>query len=153
MNPVTQDFGPCPCLGRYLGPGDVVVEGCGIEGTKLTRYGHLVGCTCHSCLGRRNRRAGKKGEYNRHRRLGGTGNTPRDELMHSYSINVTTEYKHGAQVPAKFVSFIRSEWTRHALNQAKKKLPVGADAYPSLYLEPEGGGAWLVVDVSGKEMR
>jgi hypothetical protein len=132
----------CPC-------------GCGSVGLKLQlrHDGHLVGCVCRACIGRRNRKAGKASERRRHKRLGGVGWTPNDELMHSYSINVTTSDKTGRQVPKQFVSFIESEWLRKALLTAEKKIPVGSDAMPSVWLEPPRGGSWLLVKVPAKGLR
>lgn len=85
--------------------------------------------------------------------LGGEGFTPRDDLHHSYSINVTTEDKNGAQIPRKFVEFLHSETARHWFAQAEKKLPVGSDAFPSLYLEITEGETYLVVKLNGKALR
>jgi hypothetical protein len=142
MNPVIQSLGPCPC------------ESCPTVGTKIAaKSGHLVGCKCRSCVGRRNKRKGQAAEHRRHLLLGGEGQTIRDELFHAYSINVSTEDKAGEQIPAKFIAFISSEWVRHALAQANKKAPVGSDAYPAIYMHPHGGGDWLLVDCSGKGLR
>ncbi len=139
-------FPACPC-------------GCGATGLKLQvrlakdgRH-HVVGCKCRSCIGRRNRQAGQASERRRHKRLGGQGGTPNDELAYCYSINVSTQDKHGGQIPASFVAFITSEWARHALRQAEKKLPVGSDAMPALYLEPTRLGSWLVVKVPARGLR
>lgn len=129
-----QPYDPCPC-------------DCGQVGWKLKRNGHVVGCSCRSCIGKRNRAKGQRTEANRHRNLGGQGWTVRDEFPHTYPITVTTEDKTGNQIPASFTKFLGLEWTRHALRQAEKKMPVGNDAFPALYLEPPGGGAWLLVKV------
>ena len=59
--------------------------------------------------------------------------TPRDDLMHLYSVNVATEDKTGDQIPAHFVSFAASETARHWFGQAEKKIPIGSDALPALY--------------------
>lgn len=139
--PPWPDWPECPCL----------ITGC--EGLKLTRVGHVVGCVCASCRGARNQRKGKRGESNRHKRLGGAGWTPHDELAWCYSLNISTQDKKGDQVPAKFVSFVHSETARKWFRQAALKMPVGADALPALYLEPSGGGAYIVVDVSGRKLR
>ena len=132
----------CPC-------------GCGVEGLKLQERHdkHLVGCTCRPCIGRRNRRSGQKTEAKRHRRLGGQGQTPRDELAYSYSLNVTTEDKHGAQIPASFLKFIDLEWTRHALRQAEKKVPTGSDALPILVLDCGRKGMWMVGPLPERGLR
>lgn len=152
MNAVTQEMGPCPCRIEGSIWGTVQMR-CTVQGTKLTRYGHLVGCTCPSCIGRRNRRSGQKTEAKRHRRLGGQGQTPRDELAFSYSINITTEDKHGAQIPRNFLSFIDLEWTRHALRQAEKKVPVGSDALSILVLDCGRKGMWMVGPLPERGLR
>jgi hypothetical protein len=108
---------------------------------------------CNGCIGLRNRRKGQKTEAKRHRRLGGQGQTPRDELAYAYSINVITEDKTGAQIPSSFTRFIGLEWTRHALRQAERKLPVGMDALPSLFIDCGRAGTWLVVPVPSKGLR
>lgn len=125
----------CPC-------------GCEVTGLKLAaKTGHLARvCECVSCRNRRNQKRGKRGEYNRHRRLrGGAKFTPNDELGYVYSIEFCTQDKAGAQIPASFQKFVGLEWTRHALKQAMMTIPEGVVAYPALYLEPPGGGWWLVV--------
>ena len=138
MIPAIQTLGPCPC------------ESCDIVGTKIAaKSGHLVGCRCASCRNRNNRARGQRGEARRHRRLGGQGTTPRDDLMHLYSINVATEDKVGAQVPAKFVSFVHSETARHWWAQASKKIPVGSGALATLYLEVSPSEWYLVVRGEG----
>ena len=152
MNAVTQPMGPCPCRAGVEAYFEFPTR-CTVNGTKLTRYGHLVGCGCYECQGRRNRRKGQATEAKRHRRLGGQGQTPRDELAFSYSLNVTTEDKGGAQIPASFTKFIGLEWTRHALRQAEKKLPVGSDAMPSLFLDCGRDGTWLIVRVPKGSLR
>ena len=141
MNAATQDPGPCPCLTCYQ------------MGTKLTKYGHLVGCTCRSCLGRRNKRKGYKAEARGHKRLGGLGGTVRDDLFHAYSLNHSVEVKTGAQIPKTFLTFITGAWIHDALRQATKKLPVGSDALPTVLIEISPSKAYLVTDVSGRELR
>jgi hypothetical protein len=151
MNAVTQDFGDCPCLDKPNWP----LTHCNAVGTKLTKYGHLVGCSCPPCRGRRNKRSGQRTEAKRHRRLGGNDGTPTppDELAYSYSINVTTQDKHGQQIPANFIRFIDLEWTRHALRQAEKKLPVGSDSLPALILDCGRKGMWMVMPVPERGLR
>lgn len=127
----------CPC-------------GCGVEGLKLQLHHdrHVVGCGCASCRGRRSRRKGKAAERRRHLRLGGVGATPADDLAHVYQLAVTTEDKAGAQIPASFRSFVASEWYRHAIAQARKKLPLGSPVLPAVYLETTRSRWWLVVEGS-----
>lgn len=55
------------------------------------------------------------------------------------------ESKAGKQVPASFTKFVGLDWTRRALSQAERAIPEGVVAAPAIYLEPAGGGIWLVV--------
>jgi len=85
---MSTSYVQCPC-------------GCEVWSPRgLARHGHVPHCgeesygavqICRACLGRRNRSRGQRGEARRHRRLGGEGWTPNDELAFSYSINVTTQ--------------------------------------------------------------
>lgn len=125
-------YDPCPC-------------GCGERSAKLTKCGHVRGCRCRSCTGRRNRARGRRAERSRHLALGGVGATPQDETAVSYTLTVTTQDKAGEQVPMAFRRFVALEWTRRALEQAERSVAVGSGAKPALYLEPPGGGRWLVV--------
>ena len=136
MNPVTQELGPCPC-------------GCLIQGTKVTRAGHLRDCTCHSCIGRRNKRKGQKAQAKMHRRLGGEGFTPsHEEAARPYTVEVTVmpESKTGSQVPASFDKFIGTEWFRRALDQSTRAVPVGTGVRPAVVIR----GQWVIVDIRGK---
>lgn len=139
MNAVTQDPGPCPCLVCYQ------------IGTKLTKYGHLIGCTCRPCLGRRSRRKGQKAQAKMHRRLGGEGFTPtHEEAARPYEVTVTVmpESKTGSQVPASFDRFIGTEWFRRALDQSTRATPVGTGVRPAIVIR----GDWVVIDIRrGKE--
>lgn len=131
------------------------VCGCGVTAAKahMKPPWHSHGCKCPACRGFRNQKKGKAGEYRRHRRLGGEGGTPHDELAYCYSINITTQDKVGYQIPASFVSFIGSEFARHAFRQAEKKLPVGSDAMPTLYLEVTPSDWYLLVKGRGRNLR
>lgn len=128
---------------------------CGATGLKLQmRHDrHLVGCACRSCLGRRVRKSGKAGNRRAHLRLGGGPRTVDDDLFYAYSINVTIESKTGRQVEGSFTKFVRGEKARHWFVQAEKKIPVGADAMPALYLELAPSESYLVVKVPGKGLR
>jgi hypothetical protein len=61
---------------------------------------------------------------------------------------VSVENKMGAQIPAKFIEFVDSEFFRRALFQAAKKTPVGEDSHPAVRLELSISRAYLVVDIS-----
>lgn len=128
-----EGYPACPC-------------GCGAEGFKLAfKSGHLARvCKCIACRNRGNRNRGQRGEARRHRRLGGEGNTPRDDLMHLYSINIATEDKVGKQVGATFPAFVHGKFASDAFFQAEKKIPIGSDALPTLYLEL-GPNEWYLV--------
>jgi len=131
MNAVYQQMGPCPCLR------------CDIIGSKLTKHGHLVGCSCPSCMGRRNRRRGQAAQAKGHRALGGTGFTPsHEESTGGYPIVVQVEHKTGQQVPANFYRFIETDWFRRALSQAQRAVRVGDGSMPSVMID----GRWLVTD-------
>lgn len=131
-----QPYSPCPC-------------GCSATAHKLSvKTGHVLGCACHSCIGIRNQRKGKRGQANAHRHLRGEGFTPsNEESGRAYSVEVRIEAKKGAQVPAHFVRVIESEWFRHAMSQATRGTPIGEQSNPSVYLEPAGGGAYLIVEL------
>jgi hypothetical protein len=139
LNVVTQRLGPCPC-------------GCGVVGTKLKKrscgeQGCVVGCRSLSCQGRRNRRAGPDAARNRHRRLGGEGATPHDEMGRVYSVEHVVQDKKGKQIPRNLVAFLRSEWARHAWAQAERVTPEGVAAFPTIYVElrqADGGGWYLI---------
>lgn len=76
-----------------------------------------------------------------------------DDLFHAYSLNHSVEVKSGAQIPSKLLGGLRAEWARHAFRQAEKKIPVGSDALPTICLEVGPREAYLLTDVSGKELR
>lgn len=142
VEPLWPTAPACPC-------------GCGAEGLKLAaKSGHLARlCTCLSCRNRNNRARGKAGNRRAHRRLGGEGITVDDDLYFAYSINVTIESKVGNQIGASFPKFVGSERARHWFRQAEKKIPVGSDAMPALYLELAPKDAYLVVKVPSKGLR
>jgi hypothetical protein len=133
-------------------PGDAChcgLEGC--RGSKLSsKTGHVVGCVCRPCLGRRNRKKGHRAQATAHRKLGGTGFTPHDEESgRTYSVEVQAEVKAGSQIPRSFVAFSGLDWTRRAFSQAERAIPVGVQAYPAVYLQlPERKGHYLVVKVA-----
>ena len=140
MNPTTQSMGACPCEKEEGRGGKCVV------GTKLTRRGHLIGCTCRPCIGSRNKRKGRRSEAKTYRALGGEGpQTLKDDLMFTMSLDIAYENKSGAQIPQSFKRFIESEWLRHALRQAEKKIPVGSNADPAVVLDCGRSGRWVLV--------
>lgn len=119
------------------------------QGTKLTKYGHVVGCKCRSCTGRRNKRKGHAAQAKMHRALGGTGFTPHDEeSARPYTVEVTVmpEVKTGLQIPASFDKFVGTEWFRRALEQATRAVPVGSGACPGVVIR----GDWVILDIRGR---
>lgn len=139
MNPIYQDPGPCVC-GH---------ESCDAVGTKLNKEGHLTDCCCPVCTARYSSRKGRRGEVRRHAVLS-RGKAPNDEYPNAYPLTVMTQDKVGEQIPKSFSDFVATEFYRHAMQQVERKVPIGADVHPALYLEPEGGGAWLLVDIAPK---
>ena len=137
---MTADMGPwtvgapCPC-------------GNGETGGKLTRFGHVIGCICPSCRGRRNRRAGQRSQAKGYHQLDGKRpNAPtHEEWMDVSELHVKWENKHGEQIPASFRRFVELEWTRRALSQAERSIPIGVQAYAAVRLDLGRGGTYMVV--------
>ena len=128
-------FTACPC-------GE-----CEVVAAKLTKFGHALGCGCRSCIGRRNKRSGRKAQARSYRRLGGLAPfTPgHEENAGTFSVEVQVESKSGKQIPASFSKFTTLEWTRRALSQAERAIPEGVKANAAIYMEIPRQGAYLVV--------
>jgi hypothetical protein len=138
MQAVSQELGECPCGSLSCG-----------FGTKLTRFGHLVGCHCQACTGRRNRRKGHAAQAKMHKALGGTGFTPHDEeSARPYQVEcmVMPESKTGAQIPTSWDSFIATKWFKEALKQSTAAVPVGSGALPCVVLR----GDFAIIDIRRK---
>lgn len=137
-SPSTQDMGECPCQHPR----------CNVVGTKLTKFGCLVGCKEPVCEGRRSQRGGKRGHRRAHKLLGGQGWTPsNEESARPYHLGLTVmpEIKTGKQVNVTFGKFITSTWFRHALAQAEKAAPFGTGVVPAVVLQVPGSKQmWLV---------
>lgn len=136
MNAVIQDLGPCPCKSPR----------CDVVGTKLTRFGYLVGCKGPEAQGRRNRRKGQRGQARMHRRLGGEGFTPsNEESARPYTVEVAVmpESKTGSQIPASWDKFVATDWFRRALSQSERAAPVGSGVLPAVVLR----GDFVIVDI------
>ena len=134
MNAVTQSLGACPC------------GSCDVMSTKLNRFGHVVGCQCVSCRNRNNRKRGKAANARAHKRLAPQlQRTIDDDVFHAYPLEVSLEVKQGQQIPASLEKFCHGEWARHAWRQAEKKVPVGVQAYPAIYVELAPSEPYLVV--------
>lgn len=134
-----QTFGICPCR---VDPGSI----CRTEGTKIAKVsGHLVGCGCRSCLGRRSGHKGRRAQTTMHQRLGGFGTSPRhEESARVYPpVFVMPESKHGDQIPKSWDKFLATEWFRRALDQNVRAIPVGSGVTPAVVLR----GRWLIADL------
>lgn len=121
-------FAPCPC-------------GCPVQSAKLsTRTGHVRGCSCRPCLGRRSKRKGRAAQARGYRALGGSAPfTPgHEENQGVLSVEVAVESKAGHQVPRSLLKFARSEWSRRAWSQAERSIPAAMQAHPAIYCEDEG---------------
>lgn len=134
-------FPQCPC-------------GCGVSGLKLQvrNDGHLVGCECPVCRGRRNRRKGQAAQRKSHQRLGGVGWTPTNEEWgrpYIVEVAILPEVKTGQQIPASFDRFVSSEWFRRALAQSQRSAPAGSGVLPAVVVR----GDWCLVDIRKREFR
>src|SRR3989304_6862801 len=139
MMPVFQELGPCPCGSPR----------CDVVGTKLTRFGYLVGCRGSEATGRRNRRKGQKNQALSHRRLGGQGFTPtNEESARAYDVKVSVqpEHKTGEQVPKSFDKFVGTAWFRRALSQAERAIPTGSGALPAVTIRSQ----FCIIDIRGQ---
>ena len=136
-----RPFSECPCLER-----------CGVRAAKLSvRSGHARGCVCRSCLGRRNRAKGRANQTRMHQRLGGDGPSPaNEETARGYLVTafVIPEAKKGAQIPRNLIRALATDWFRRALRQSERSIPVGSNAKPAIYFEPDGSqDGWLLVKI------
>jgi hypothetical protein len=121
----------CPC-------------GCSAISAKLTRFGHVKGCICRSCIGRRNRARGQRAHATAHRAAGGEGFTPsNEESARPYTLQIVFESKAGSQVPKSFTKFIGTDWFRRALSQSERGLPFGSRAKAGVAIN----GKWIVVKI------
>jgi hypothetical protein len=128
-------------------PNPECICGCGVFNLKTQlKTGHVVGCICRPCTGRRSKRKGQAAQARTHKRLGGEGWTPsNEESARPYSIEcmVMPEVKTGQQVPASFDKFISTEWFRRALSQSARAVPFGSGALPCVVLR----GDYAIVDI------
>jgi hypothetical protein len=132
-------------------PSPQCICGCGEVNLKTQlKTGHVVGCACPSCRGRRNRRKGQAGQAKMHKRLGGEGFTPsNEESARPYHIEclVMPESKVGGQVPTSFAKFVATEWFRRAMSQSSRGIPVGSGALPCVVIK----GDYAVIDIRRKK--
>lgn len=136
MRPLPDSYGPCPC-------------GCPVRSAHASaKTGHVRGCVCRPCVGRRSRRAGRKHQTDGHRALGGDPrfSPANEETARTYTVELMVEHKSGDQVPRSFRKFVALEWTRRALSQAERALPVGSGARPAITMSwPGSSEIWGVV--------
>jgi len=127
------------------------VCGCGVMNLKVQlKTGHVVGCTCRPCTGRRSKRKGQAAQARTHKRLGGTGWTPHDEASaRPYHVEclLMPEVKTGGQIPRSWDKFIATEFFRRALSQSERAVPFGSGALPCVVLR----GDFAVVDIRRKK--
>lgn len=131
-------------------PNPECICGCGEFNLKTQlKTGHVVGCKCPSCIGRRNRYKGQRAQAKTHRRLGGQGFTPsNEESARPYTVEcmVMPEVKTGEQIPASWDKFVSSEFFRRALSQSERAVPFGSGALPCVVIR----GDFAVVDIRRK---
>jgi hypothetical protein len=129
-----QPYHPCPC-------------GCEVVAWKLSvKSGHVVGCKCRPCTGRRSRKKGQAAQHRTWKALGGEGPTPlHEESTPEQEIKVRPEVKSGGQVPKSFHAFIATEWFRRAMTQARNGARIGTGVKPSVSID----GRWLIIDLRG----
>ena len=124
---------------ELLGPikGDCAC-GCGLFGTLRKRpEGHIRGCNCAKCRGKRNRSKGDSKARQARKALGITGVNSRHEEVWGGAIRV--EVKAGAQVKPVVTAFLRCEI------QSEQHRPVGDTRPFMLVVMPDGAKDGFVV--------
>jgi hypothetical protein len=128
-----EPYDPCPCA-------------CGEIGHKLKKNGHVTGCKCRGCIGKRNKSKGQAAQRKVHQALGGVGPTPtHEESGRALPVFVMPEVKTGGQVPELFWKFLATEWFRRAFRQAEKSIRAGdgSGVRPSVSIV-KGSEVWLI---------
>lgn len=127
-----QPYSPCPC-------------DCGEVSHKLKKNGHVVGCKCRPCLGKRNRASGQRKQSRAIKDAArAEGKTMDVAPTHEEQAGLQVHYevKSGAQIPKAFTG----EWTRKAIQQAEsfaqRQVPHKKWA---LVLDPPGQSRRLLV--------
>ena len=126
-------------MSELLGPikGDCAC-GCGLFGTLRKRpEGHIRGCNCAKCRGKRNRQKGDSKARQARKALGITGVNSRHEEVWGGAIRV--EVKAGAQVKPVVTAFLRCEI------QSEQHRPVGDTRPFMLVVMPDGAKDGFVV--------
>ena len=124
---------------ELLGPtkGDCAC-GCGLFGTVRKRpEGHIRGCNCPKCRGKRNRAKGDAKARHARKALGITGVNSRHEEV--WGGDVRVEVKAGAQVKPVVTAFLRCEI------QSEQHRPVGDTRPFMLVVMPDGAKDGFVV--------
>lgn len=114
------------------------VCGCGLFGTPLKRpEGHIRGCACNKCRGKRNRAKGDKKARDARKVLGiGGANTRHEEL---WGGDIRVEVKAGAQINPVFTAYLRCEM------QSEPHRPIGDYRPFAMVAMPDGMKDGLVV--------
>lgn len=112
--------------------------GCGLYGTPRQRpEGHIRGCSCARCRGKRNRAKGDAKARKARKALGITGVNSRHEELWGGEIRV--EVKAGAQVKPVFTAYLRCEV------QSEQHRPTGDPRPFAMVAMPDGTSDGLVV--------
>jgi hypothetical protein len=123
---------------NYLKPKADCVCGCGLFGTPRVRpEGHIRGCNCPRCRGKRNRAKGDAKARKARKALGITGVNSRHEEV--WGGNVRVEVKAGAQIKPVFTAFLRCEV------QSEQHRPVGDTRPFMLVCMPDNTNDGLIV--------
>jgi hypothetical protein len=114
------------------------VCGCGLFGTPRKRpLGHIRGCDCPKCRGKRNRSKGDSKARTARKQLGIGGVNSRHEEL--WGGDVRVEIKAGAQIKPVLTAFLRCEM------QSEAARPVGDHRPFMLVAMPDGMKDGLVV--------
>lgn len=114
------------------------VCGCGLFGTPLKRpEGHIRGCKCPRCMGKRNRAKGDAKARKARKALGITGVNSRHEEV--WGGDVRVEVKAGAQIKPVVTAFLRCEI------QSEQHRPIGDTRPFMLVVMPDGSTDGLIV--------
>lgn len=114
------------------------VCGCGLFGTPLKRpEGHIRGCVCKRCMGKRNRAKGDGKARKARKALGIGGVNSRHEEVWGGDIRV--EVKAGAQIKPVLTAFLKCE------AQSEAARPIGDHRPFMMVAMPDGWSDGLIV--------
>ena len=112
--------------------------GCGLFGTPLKRpEGHIRGCACAKCRGKRNRAKGDAKARKARKALGIAGVNSRHEEVWGGALRV--EVKAGAQIKPVVTAFLRCEI------QSEQHRPIGDTRPFAMVAMPDGWSDGLIV--------